>query len=214
MFDRDKLLKQAKEQFAADADVLDAVEYILTEYQSPYWTVLYEKHYGFHTLQGQAELSDSTIKKLIKHFKEDEANNYKYGIFINEYTMRDQSASIKMRVYFIHFNPHKDGEWNELGSIQGNTKNTKNQSYKLSTVNYLKKTKQGIKLKQGLIVFLAKTRLINTSTPSPLNITSTSLKKTSTLGKTHLTNTSTPLSLKKTPTPSLCYKMHCKWGCV
>jgi hypothetical protein len=29
MFDRDKLLKQAKEQFAADADVLDAVEYIL-----------------------------------------------------------------------------------------------------------------------------------------------------------------------------------------
>ena len=51
MFDRDKLLKQAKEQFAADADVLDAVEYILTEYQSPYWTVLYEKHYGLHTLQ-------------------------------------------------------------------------------------------------------------------------------------------------------------------
>ena len=180
MFDRNKLLKQAKEQFAADADLLDAVECILTEYQSPYWTVLYKKHYGFHTLQGQAELSDSTTRRLIKHFNEDEVNNSKYGIFINKYTtMRDQNAGVKPTlVFFIHFNPHKDGEWNELGSIQGNTKNTKNQSYKLSAVNYLKKTNQGIKLKQGLIEFLAKTRLINTSTPLSLKKTSTPSKKT------------------------------------
>ena len=113
MFDRNKLLKQAKEQFAADADLLDAVEYILTEYQSTYWTVLYKKRYCFHTLQGQAELSDSTTRRLIKHFNEDEVNNSKYGIFINNTMMRDQNAGVKPTpVFFIHFNPHKDGKWN------------------------------------------------------------------------------------------------------
>ena len=166
MFDRNKLLKQAKEQFAADADVLDAVEYILTEYQSSYWTVLYKKHYGIHTLQDQAELTDSTITRLIKHFKENVVNNSKYGIYVNDYTMRDPSTGIKTRLFFIHFNPYKEGKWNELGIVKGDTRHTKKITYNLSAVNYLSKHKKGRKLKESIIKFLAGNKSGSSKTPT------------------------------------------------
>ena len=168
MFNRENLLAQAEEQFAGDSNVLDAVEYILTKYQSTYWTVMKREHYGIHTLQDQAELSDSTITRLIKHFKENEVNNSKYGIFINLYTMRDQDAGVKQtQVHYIHFNPYKDGNWNELGIVKGDTRRTKKITYNLSAVNYLSKHKKGRKLKESIIKFLAGDKSGSSKTPTP-----------------------------------------------
>ena len=195
MFNRKNLLAQAKEQFAGDSNVLDAVEYILTKYQSTYWTVMKREHYGIHTLQDQAELSDSTITRLITHFKENEVNNSKYGIFINVKTMRDQDAGVKQRrVYFIHFNPYKEGKWNELGSFNGNTRNTKKITYNLSAVNYLSKHKKGRKLKESIIKFLAGNKSGSSKTPTPSKKTPKSSKRSSRRQGSKSTKTSRPRS--------------------